>query len=152
MFFDYHSNKISIYWKIIFWFSRITAALKHYRANQIQDEFYSSRTDVLSHDPWVRIDNWVERIIMWSAEGYRRWCWIIVVLIRLFIIKMKPLFWIEVKGNCTKLSDFVLGTEMPCPPGKTSDNGYTPGCECMYQVYWCKYYKLRNRTVIWWKN
>jgi hypothetical protein len=51
MFFDYHSNKISIYWKIIFWFSRITAALKHYRANQIQDEFYSSRTDVLSHDP-----------------------------------------------------------------------------------------------------
>lgn len=103
MFFDYHSNKISIYWKIIFWFSRITAALKHYRANQIQDEFYLSRTDVLSHDPWVRIDHWVERIVMWSAEGYRRWCWIIVVLIRLFIIKMKPLFWIEVKGNCTKL-------------------------------------------------
>jgi hypothetical protein len=52
---------------------------------------------------------------------------------------------IEVKGNCTKLSDFVLGTEVLCPPGKTSDNGYTPGCECMYQVYWCKYYKLRNR-------
>lgn len=58
-----------------------------------------------------------------------------MALIRLLIVKMKPL---EVKGNSTILSDFVLGTEVPCPAGNTSDNGYTPGCECMYRVYWCK--------------
>ena len=58
-----------------------------------------------------------------------------MALLRLLIVKMKLL---EVKGNSTILTilpDFVLGTEIPCPAGKTSDNGYTPGCECMYQVY-----------------
>lgn len=25
---------------------------------------------------------------------------------------------------------FILGTEIPCPLGETSDNNFTPGCEC----------------------
>lgn len=31
-----------------------------------------------------------------------------------------------------KLSSFFVGSEMPCPKGETSLNGFSPGCKCEF--------------------
>lgn len=54
------------------------------------------------------------------------------ILLTCIIILLWYLFWI----TYIMLLMIFLGTEIKCPVGETSDNeGFTPGCECMYYVF-----------------